>query len=425
MQMGFNFGQFLGGMSRQISENIESAKEFEREKQFRLDMLAEEEATKMRLQRSAERRAQRKKDTENASVLKAMGYTDAQAGWIMKGGDATVSLYTKFAEQAFTRGISPSTILGSNLVNSDQQDPRNEASLMSVIDSTRPEIDPDDQPFTIRQDVMTSVLGEIKEPKEPKQYGSLEAGHAGTYSLLQDAKQKANSNPTKENLSEVSRLEDVLLDWKKKIEEDIALRKPEDKDPDVKYFSDASRPTIVKNELADAYREYEFETDIDGNITAKLEGRRGVAIVARISASDSIESIANVAPNAVDQRLVDRATRMRTKAENELRNYGRGIVSTDGSPDEATSKFSYLKNTKEEATNKLIPMNYRLATKMANNGQLKVGDVVVVRLKENGVVVDKIKVYTGLRDPDDQGVEVQGQRLFDLFYDAGSYSPSM
>lgn len=144
MQMGFNFGQFLGGMSRQISENIESAKEFNREKQFRLDMLAEEEATKMRLQRSAERRAQRQKDTENASVLKAMGYTDAQAGWIMKGGDATVSLYTKFAEQAFTRGIAPSTILGSNLVNSDQQDPRNEAALMSVIDSTRPEIDPDD-----------------------------------------------------------------------------------------------------------------------------------------------------------------------------------------------------------------------------------------------------------------------------------------
>mgnify|MGYP004026074849 CR=1 FL=1 len=54
---GFNFGQFLGGMSRQISENIEDSKKFQREKDFRLEMLAEEEATKDRLAKSAERRA--------------------------------------------------------------------------------------------------------------------------------------------------------------------------------------------------------------------------------------------------------------------------------------------------------------------------------------------------------------------------------
>lgn len=423
--MGFNFGAFLGGMSQQISSNIEDAKKFNREKEFRLEMLAEEEATKMRLAKASERRAQRIKDKENASVLKAMGYTDAQAGWIMQGGNATVQLYSDFAQKAYARGIAPSSILGSNLVNSDHQDPRNEAALMSVIDSTRPEIDPDDQPFTVRQDIMTSVLGDIKEPKEPKQYGSLEAGHAGTYSLLQDAKQKANANPTKENLSEVSRLEDVLLEWKTKIEEDIALRKPEDKPKDVKYFSDASRPTIVKNELTDAYRDYEFPTDIDGNITAKLEGRRGVAIVARISASNSIEDIANVAPNAVDQRLVDRASNIRRKAEVDLRDYGRGIVSTDGKPDVETSKFSYLKNERENESGALQPMNFKLANIMANNGQLKVGDVVVVRKKENGVTVDKIIVYTGLRDPEDEGLTYKGQKLYDLFFDAGVYSPSM
>ena len=113
--MGFNFGAFLGGMSEQISENIESAKEFQREKDFRLELLAEEEATKMRLQKAAERREQRKRDKENASILKAMGYTDAQAGWIMQGGNATVELYSDFAQKAYARGIAPSSILGSNL----------------------------------------------------------------------------------------------------------------------------------------------------------------------------------------------------------------------------------------------------------------------------------------------------------------------
>ena len=43
-------------MSRQISTNIEEAKKFNREKEFRLEMLAEEEATKERLAKAAERR---------------------------------------------------------------------------------------------------------------------------------------------------------------------------------------------------------------------------------------------------------------------------------------------------------------------------------------------------------------------------------
>ena len=430
--MSFNFGAFLGGMSKQISTNIEDAKRFNREKEFRMDMLAEEEATKMRLAKSSERRAQRKQDQQNAALLKSMGYTDAQSGWIMQGGGATVTLYSDFAKKAYARGINPADILETNLINPDQQDPRNEAALISVIDSTksdRPFTSKKSKiygaskadaanPFTIRQDIMTSVLGEVEEVKPPKQYGSLEAGHAGTYSLLQEAIKKGDKD-------EITRLEDVLGEWKTKIEEDIALRKPEDTGKDVKYFSDTSRTNIFNTEMKDAYKDYQFETDIDGNITGKLEGRRGVAIVARLSAADNIEGEANVAEGAIDSRLLNRADRLRTKAQDDLRDYGRGIVSSDGAPDEATSKYSYLKNTKENESGELVPMNYKVATRMANNGQFKVGDVVVVRMKENGVVVDKIKVYTGLRDPEDQGVQIKGQKLFDMFFDAGSYSRSM
>lgn len=409
MQMGFNFGQFLGGMSRQISENIESAKEFEREKQFRLDMLAEEEATKMRLQRSAERRAQRKKDTENASVLKAMGYTDAQAGWIMKGGDATVSLYTKFAEQAFTRGISPSTILGSNLVNSDQQDPRNEASLMSVIDSTRPEIDPTDQPFTIRQDVMTSVLGEIKEPEKPKEYATLAAGYSGTFSRLQAAKQSGDKE-------EVARLESVLEEWKKQIEQDIAMRKPDEKpDKPPEYFSKTSRETIKKNAFADAYTEYDFETDINGNITANLEGRQGAKIIARIAAANTMERQANVAEGVVDTNLQREADTIKDNALEALTRYGQTIVAQGGGKDNNTKKFGYLKSTRENPIN-----NYDMHAK-ANSGEYKIGDVVITQEPDgSGGTVLKVYVYTGMKDPDDAGYKDRNNRiLFNYFHDAG------
>ena len=67
--MGFDFGAFVGGMSRQISENIEDAKKFNREKDFRLEMLAEEEATKNRLAKSAERRKKNEEMEELTATL--------------------------------------------------------------------------------------------------------------------------------------------------------------------------------------------------------------------------------------------------------------------------------------------------------------------------------------------------------------------
>jgi len=74
--MGFNFSAFLGGMGEQISENIESEKAFQREKDFRLEMLGEEEATKARLAKSAERRKKAEELEELTATL--AGYFGAE-----------------------------------------------------------------------------------------------------------------------------------------------------------------------------------------------------------------------------------------------------------------------------------------------------------------------------------------------------------
>ena len=47
----------LGGFGRQIADSIENENQYNREKKLKLDLLAEEEATKMRLARSADRKA--------------------------------------------------------------------------------------------------------------------------------------------------------------------------------------------------------------------------------------------------------------------------------------------------------------------------------------------------------------------------------
>jgi len=429
--MTFRFGSFLGGMAQQISTNIEEAKRFNREKEFRMDMLAEEEATKMRLAKSAERREKQRQDKENLAMLKAVGYTDTQAGWIVKGGNTTVSLYSDWGQKAYARGINPADILGSNLVNSDQQDPRNEAALNTVLSVADPIIEEDATPFTIRKDIMTGILGEVEEAKEPKQYSSLEAGHAGTYSLLQNAKAAYAADPTKSNQDEVTRLEGVLKDWKGKIVEDIAMRKDKGEDDagkEPEYFTRTSRTNIKQKALGEAYTKYDFEYDnLTMKITAKLQGRAGIKQIALLSAADQIEREANVAEKdgvaIIDNKLMNEANAIRAEAETALSQYGKNIVKTDGGLTEDTQQFSYLKGSPEN------PVASGQMHINANDGDYKVGDVVVatVKLADNSTVT-KIFVYTGRKSLDDQGVKLKegpqkGRTLFNFFHDAGQYYP--
>ena len=413
--MGFNFGAFVGGMSRQISENIEDAKKFNREKDFRLEMLAEEEATKERLARSAERRAQRKQDDQNAALLKSMGISDAKAGWILKGGTAAVNQYVDYSKAALARGINPDDMLDSSMFVEDHNDPRNEAAMMATIRNYDTV-----EPFTVRQDIMTSVLGEVEEPKEPKQYTSLEAGHAGTYSLLQKAKLDKNQD-------EITRLEGVLGEWKTKIEEDIAMRKENGEDDagtNDQYFNDDSYGRIEKDQLMFALNDYDFP-NLDGKITAKLEGRVGISHIAKLVAADNMEEIATVGKDdsgqeIVDSRMLGASLRIRENAERRLRSYGRSIVSTDGNTDSKTKTFGYLKNEKTESGD-LIPVNFKTGLRMANNGQLKEGDVIVVRVRENGISVDSIKVYTGLENRDTPTYKIGEFTYTNFFHDAGEH----
>ena len=109
--MGFNFGAFLGGMGTQISENIESEKKFQREKDFQLEMLGEEEATKMRLAKAEEKRAQRLNDTKLAGRLKALGFDVGRSAFIMAQGSGYAEEMITLAGEAYAKGYDPNAIL--------------------------------------------------------------------------------------------------------------------------------------------------------------------------------------------------------------------------------------------------------------------------------------------------------------------------
>lgn len=396
--MAFNFGAFLGGMSRQIVKGIED----EEERQFKFDMLAEEEATRMRLSRASERRAERKAQKEQAGLLKAMGFSDAKAAWIMKGGSAAVNQYVDYAVAAKTRGIDPDTMLDSSLFSSDQEDPRNEAAMAASLGQPR-KYDTT-EPFRIDTDIMTSVLGEVKKPEKPKEYSSLEAGHAGTFSLLQAAKAEGDT-------AEVTRLEGVLKEWQTKIDEAA----PEVKD-EVSWFNEDSRSRVIRDSLALARQDQEFSVDMDGNITSKLQGREGPAAIAKLNAAADIANIANVAEGVVDERLMSQANQLKSSAFTALDRFGQRVASTAGEAKDISS-YGYFKTTKSES-GEMQTQPFLSEIQKANRGAYKAGDVVLVQQKVNGVMTTRIKVYTGIPVAT---VQYQNRTLYDYFHDAGEY----
>ena len=108
---GFDFGAFLGGMGEQISTNIEDAKKFNREKDFRLELLGEEEATKMRLKKADEKKAQRIKDAELAGRLKALNFDAPRSAYIMANGTGYAEEMLLLGAQAHVNGLDPNTML--------------------------------------------------------------------------------------------------------------------------------------------------------------------------------------------------------------------------------------------------------------------------------------------------------------------------
>lgn len=413
--MGFNFGAFLGGMSQQISSNIEDAKKFNREKEFRLEMLAEEEATKMRLAKASERREQRKRDKENASVLKAMGYTDAQAGWIMQGGNATVQLYSDFAQKAYARGINPADILETNLINSDQQDPRNESALMSVIDSTRPEPEVDeDNPFTVSQDIMTSVLSDVKKPEKPKEYATLVAGHSAAVTRQIDA-QFEHGIESEEYKAATA----VVEEWKKRIE-----NAPERiKATDDKWFTDSSREAVIKGAFAQAYGGENFTYDLDTQVVEAVGGREADQRLAELKAAE-IMYLESTRGDQVDDPLRQRANLTKNMAIKELETYGKKTVDKVFNPDQYVTgtlpkALSYFKNDRTPEGN-ITVNSFAKELDKSSKGRYKTGDVIIVEELDmaTGRRTQRIKVYIEYAMA---SVQIGDKEYLDKFVDAGEF----
>ena len=426
--MGFNFGSFLGGMSQQISTNIEEAKAFNREKEFRMDMLAEEEATKMRLMKAERREKENKRQKENASLLKAVGYTDAQASWIMQGGDASVSLYADWGSQAYAKGINPADILGSNLVNSDQQDPRNEATLNSVLSNAMPRPEEDAmtaQPFTIRQDIMTGILGEVKKPKKVQQVSSTKEGWNTALNGQITARMEYG-----ENSQEYADATEVLKFWEDKMATEAANEKKaeEEKLKSGELFSKSSRPAVMKAAYTHGAKQVGtgISVDLETGIYQAIEGKEGQAIIANYYTAEYLYSQAMPLPNqpdVKDDRMMNDAKNLKATADSQLNNYSADVVASTYTKQKAKEQFatgtgenyfkgSYLRNHFNEEGELFIPSMIDI---LKANQVFDIGDVVIASVGSGETEQFKIFTYTGIVQDmyEDIKVKFHEGRVFD------------
>lgn len=404
--MAFNFGAFLGGMSRQIVKGIEE----EEERQFKFDMLAEEEATRMRLSRASERRAERKAQKEQAGLLKSLGYTDAQASWIMKGGAGAVNIYSDHALKAQQKGIDVSKILSSPMISSDVQDPRNESKMMSVLGSREDIPKIESGVLSLDKETVASIYG--KEEKDDP-FGTLQAGLSAAVTEKYDALNKYG-----ENSDEYKDAVKGVEFWQK----EIKALDPEDKDKPVELFSKESRGTIIRNAEKTAYTNAGFGYDLEKGLTETLSGKEAQGYVAELSAAEIIAVEAEV-EGVTDQRLMSRAVQKKNNAFRSLRNYGQATLYKVKNPDAQVvnipQNMGYFKNERNEDGTFVVP-EYKSVIVDSNRGAYGIGDVIVVKEKnENGQIVNKIKVYIGKGMAQTTFDEYGDQNFLIGFVDAG------
>jgi len=394
--MSFNFGGFISGLSKQIVSDIER----EKAKQDQFDLLAEQEATKLRLANAAERRKQRKADADNMAFLKTLGFSDAKAQWIMKGGANSVQMYANFAQTAMESGIDPDTILKSNLINDDHNDPRNEANLEAVKNAAigRPiGVDPSN-PYSLN-------LSVVKRPEDEEnlEISSIATGYATSLNQRLSVKNKFGIDS-----EEYKAADSNVTYWKNEMENDPS------KTADTLFNKD-SRETIIKNARSYAFQEAGFKYNIETGIVQVIAGKRGPQAVASLEAAGEIALAANPTPNFSDDVLMARAIGIQKRAERDLSSHAKAVVNKTATAE--TQKFGYNK-TKIDDTGKYVIGSFAQALKDGDGGKLKEGDVIIVKQKnlDTGVIEFRIKVYTGIpRAETPLGI-------FDTFYDAGVYS---
>lgn len=352
--MAFNFGAFVGGMSKQIVSDIEREEEYE----LKMKQIAETEAMRQRAARAGERRKKQAALEASIGALKFLGYNDAAAAQIARQGEYAVQLATNAGELALEKGKDINTIIRMPNINEDITTSAKE--LNSTIEGPKTS--------TIGIFDMEAYRGLIAEPDDiANSYASR---------LAQIAQKQARVTRDSDEWNTLQSEEDLILS-KVKAYHDAQRENKDEDDPDPSVFGFGTLEATVGGVRANVLSDFKFElSDIERGIAKRVDGDEGRYGVALLRIAEELQATYG----QLDDKLMnDRIAFQRNEAIKNLQQYGNSVAKDTGN----TYRRSF--NSGQEAMNAI------------NNKDVRIGDVVIWKDKAGNM---KIAVYTGFIDPD-------------------------
>ena len=345
--MAFNFGAFVGGLSRQIVSDIEADEAYEQQLSFfkeKQDILSGQEIEK-------QRKLDDLKLQNNIKALRFAGYDDQRAAQIAMSGDYAIERSLGLAEKISEVGGDVNTYykLADNTTN-DMDDLEKE-----IIDTAGATEKISTGTMGVSGFDPEMVAGLFAKPEK------IESSYSARLAVIS---QKLAQNPDRSDA-------DALKSEQEKLYEDLRKMKEAEREEKgtVTPTFDLGSITSNTNEIRRGQlNRYGFEVGVDGAIQNLTEGNMYKADLAELEVSNQL----NTRNKGIEDPNMQLAAQgIRESAVRNLNEYGLNI----------------FYNKKDKVQN--VPTNEAFATSMSR-GEYRQGQVVTVG--------NKIILYTGVPD---------------------------
>ena len=348
--MAFNFGAFVGGMSRQIVADIEREEEYE----LKMKQIAETEAMRQRAARAGERKKKQAALEASIGALKFLGYNDQAAAAIARQGEYAVGMAQNIGEQAMKKGVDVNTIYSLPSIDSDLSvGAKDMEETVNAAKSKDPSIG-------------TGVLG-IDADAYKNLFAEPDDIESSFSARLAVISQKLARNPERSDA-------DALRSEQEKILSDLRTMKEAEREEkgEVTPTFDLGSITANTNEIRRGQlNRYGFDVGVDGAIKNLTEGNMYKADLAELEVANQL----NTRNQGIqDPNMQLAAQGIRDSAIRNLNEYGWNVYNT----------------AKETDTRKKSAPSNEAFVNSVKQGQYRQGEVIAVG--------NKIVLYTGIPD---------------------------
>lgn len=314
--MGFSLSGFVGGFSQGLTREIEE----EEARTQRLEEIAREEASRLRIAREGEKRKRDAILDEATGMMKALGFTDENIQTALSQGIGAANLYIDAAKSNYGSKdyFDPNVMFDvaddkdtPETVAGDIQKTNDNLKIADVANITETSLTQEPTDKSRRADYLRAAFG-----KPPKEYASLDAYHA---SIVQEI--MSSSDPAKIEMLEAKEKK-VLAKIREKQEGN-----EKDNEIDDNWMSAENVVLNFDRSFKSNLRSFDMKYDsASDEILGVTDGKSGQIEIARLRAANDLQVINN-SVEIPDVKLSATIANEISKAKINLSTYARRVAS--------------------------------------------------------------------------------------------------